>query len=219
VNSAPPRGSPPVSDPSRPGPQTTRLVLVRHGETDFNRQDRWQGSRSDEPLNETGRAQIRSVAERLAAASGALAALYTSDLVRALESAEILARRLGLSPRVEPGLREMDHGAFEGRTKAEAMALFPEVHAALEADPARTRRPEGDSYDSLGERLWPALDRIVDRHAGERVAIVAHGGPIRLVLSKALERPLTERAAFGVTNGSWFVVEVAGDRWRVADSL
>ncbi|HUP19464.1 MAG TPA: histidine phosphatase family protein [Gemmatimonadota bacterium] len=200
-----------------PEPLPTRLVLVRHGETDLNLEDRWQGSASDAPLNDTGRDQIRTLAERLASASVELAALYTSDLLRARESAEILARRLDLSLRVDPALREMDHGAFEGLTKKEAMELFPGAHAALEADPGRVPRPGGDSYGTLGERLWPALDRIVHRHPGERVGIVAHGGPIRLVLSRALERPLTERAEFGVTNGSWFVVEVAGDRWRVAD--
>lgn len=219
VNGSPPRGSSPASSPTRPGPETTRLILVRHGETDFNRQGRWQGSGSDQPLNETGRAQIRAVAERLAETDATtLAALYTSDLARALESAEILGRRLGLPPRIDPALREMNHGAFEGRTEAEVLERFAEAHAAFEADPERVRRPGGDSYGTLGERLWPALERIVRRHAGERAVVVAHGGPIRLVLSRALDRPLTERAEFGVVNGAWFEIEVAAGRWRPVDA-
>lgn len=196
--------------------EPTRLVLVRHGQTTFNLEDRWQGSLSDEPLNETGRAQVRAVAERLTAWSDPLTALYASDLVRARESAEILAERLGLEPVIEPALREMSHGEYEGLTKAEARARFPGEHAALEADPLHVTRPGGESYATLGERLWPAVERIVARHVGERVGLVSHGGPIRLILSRALDRPLTERAEFGVENASWFEVEAGGGRWRPA---
>lgn len=199
-------------------PAATRLVLVRHGETDYNRDDRWQGSGSDRPLNDHGRAQIERVAERLAAETGAggLAALYASDLARARESAEILARRLGLAVRLEAGLRELDHGAFEGLTKVEARARHPEAHAAILADPHGAPRPGGDSYATLGERLWPALDRIVRTHRGERAVVVTHGGPISLLLSRALDRPLAERAQFGVVNGAWFELEERSGEWRVS---
>lgn len=202
--------------PAPVAPDATRLVLVRHGQTEYNREGRWQGQGTDLPLTATGREQAEAVAGELADRYGpaCLAALYTSDLRRALETARILAARLGLEPRVDPALREMDHGLFEGRTKAEILARWPEAYAAFEADPRHVRRPEGDSYGDLAARIWPALERIAARHRGERAVVVSHGGPIRLVLARVLDRPLVERGDFGVTNAAWFVVEESDGEWR-----
>lgn len=193
----------------------TRVVLVRHGETDYNRQGRWQGSGSDVPLNETGRTQARALARALAGCP--LEALYTSDLVRAVETAAIIAETTGLEPLTEPALREMSHGRWEGRTRDEVLLAWAAEHAAFEADPWSVRRPGGDSYGDLARRLWPALDRIARDHRGARVVAVTHGGPIRLVLARVLDRPLTERAAFGVENASRFTVEASGGDWRLVE--
>lgn len=193
-----------------------RIVLVRHGETDFNVEDRWQGSRSDVPLNDTGRGQAAAVADRLAERYGSdLAAIYASDLARARETADILADRLELEVVEEPALRELDHGRWDGLLKSDIMRRFPEEYAAYQADPRDTRRGGGDSYVDLGERLWPALERLAGRHAGERIVAVSHGGPIRLVMSRVLDRPLTERDSFGVENASVFEVEYSSDAWTL----
>lgn len=146
-------------------------------------------------------------------------ALYSSDLDRALETAHILGASHGLVPRVLEGLREMSHGAWEGKTVEEILDTWPDEYQAFESDPRNVPRPQGDSYGDLAARVWPLLDRLADRHRGERVLVVTHGGPIRLVLSDLTGTPLTEREKLGVDNGSWFVVEKASDAWRVAESL
>ncbi|MBW3660309.1 MAG: histidine phosphatase family protein [Gemmatimonadetes bacterium] len=193
-----------------------RMVLVRHGETDYNREDRWQGSRSNVPLNAAGRAQAASLAESLAERyDHEIAAIYTSDLDRARQTAEILAERLGLEVEEEPGLRELDHGRWDGRLKIEIVERWPDEYAAYQADPRNVRRGGGDSYADLAERLWPVLERLAERHRGERIAVVSHGGPIRLVMSRVLDRPLTERDAFGVVNASIFEVEYFAGGWTL----
>lgn len=196
-------------------PDTTRLVLVRHGETEYNREGRWQGSESDPPLTPRGHQQAASVAEALAGQN--FDALYTSDLLRAIETSRVLAGELGLQPRVVEGLRELSHGAWEGKTLEEILETWPEEYADFQADPREVSRPGGESYGDLSERVWPLLERLADRHPGERVLVVTHGGPIRLVLSDLLGVPLTERDKLGVDNGSWFVIERQGGAWRVAD--
>lgn len=212
--------------PSPPGPappagpvppDVARLVLVRHGETDYNHDGRWQGSGSDPPLNDRGREQARRLALDLARV--AFESLYASDLERAIESARIIGEPHGLRPRVFEGLREMSHGAWEGKRLVDILETWPDEYAAFESDPWSVRRPEGDSYADLDERIWPVLDGLAERHRGERVLLVTHGGPIRLVLCELTGTPLTERDRLGVENGTWFVVERAGDAWRVADSL
>lgn len=191
----------------------TRLLLVRHGETDLNHEGRWQGSRSDPPLNAAGREQSRAVAATLAGLP--VSALYSSALRRALETAAVIGEALGLEARIEPDLGEMDHGDWEGLTKGEILARWPTAFAAFEADPVHVRRPGGDSYGDLAARLWPLFDDLAARHRGERIVVVSHGGPIRLILSRILEVSLTERERLGVTNARWFVVESIGPLWRM----
>jgi broad specificity phosphatase PhoE len=197
-------------------PDVARFVLVRHGETQYNHQGRWQGAESDPPLNDRGREQASELATSLG--SIPFDALYSSDLDRALETARILGAQRGLQPRVLAGLREMSHGAWEGKTLSEILEAWAEEYAAFESDPRSVSRPGGDSYSDLAARIWPLLDRLADRHRGERVLVVTHGGPIRLVLSDLKGVPLTERQKLGVDNGSWFVIEKAADGWRVAQS-
>ena len=209
-------GADPVNDLRAVPPDQARIVLVRHGQTEYNRESRWQGSGTDVPLNAAGRAEAGRVATSLAERFGAsVAAIYTSDLERARGTARILAARFGLEAIDEPGLRELSHGRWEGLTHAEVEARWPEEHAAYQADPYDVRRGGGDSYEDLERRLWPALDAMADRHRGERVVAVSHGGPIRLALSKILARPLTDRDTLGVVNGSWFEVSRSPGGWAL----
>lgn len=194
-----------------------RVVLVRHGETDYNREGRWQGAGSDPPLNEQGRVQARQIARDLARVP--FIGLYTSDLERARETARIIGEVLGLEPRVLEGLGEMSHGAWEGKTLPAILEAWGDAYRTFEADPWNERRPEGDSYGDLAERVWPALDALANRHRGERALVITHGGPIRLVLSELTGTPLTRRDELGVDNGTWFAVEKHGPDWRLADSL
>ena len=208
----PPVGSTLPADPPRRG--VARLLLVRHGETEYNREGRWQGAGSDPPLNAKGRLQARMLSRQLAGRP--VTVLYTSPQRRARETAVIIGSSLGLDPHLMPALGEIDHGEWEGKTQAEVLAGWPEEYRAYEVDPWSTPRPGGETYQELGERLWPALTRLADLHRGSEIVCVTHGGPIRLVLSRILERPLTERYAFGVDNASVFAVEESRGTWRLA---
>ena len=138
------------------------LLLVRHGETDWNAEGRLQGH-TDRPLNEYGRTQARKLADELA--GDGVAAIYASDLARARETAEILGSRLGLPVAVDPGLREKDWGSWEGLTADERLSV----------------ELVGETTEAHRERVLAALRRIVDRHAGERVVVVTHGGSLRRI--------------------------------------
>jgi broad specificity phosphatase PhoE len=146
----------------------TTLLLVRHGETDWNADGRLQGH-TDRPLTEYGRRQARQLAEKLE--SEKLDAIYSSDLARARETAEIVGDRLGLPVELDANLREKDWGNWEGLT-------------AVERD-----RVEfvGESTEAHQERMLRALRRIAERHPAEgRVLVVTHGGSMRRVQAAAL---------------------------------
>ena len=145
----------------------TALLLVRHGETDWNADGRLQGQ-TDRPLSDFGRRQAQRLADELA--DEELEAIYASDLSRARQTAEILGGRLGLAIVLDPDLREKDWGTWEGLT-------------AIERD-----RVEfvGESTEAHQERTLRALRRIAERHPGGRVLVVTHGGSMRRVQTAAL---------------------------------
>lgn len=160
---------------------TTTILLARHGESDWNRSKQWQGF-ADRPLTERGRRQAAELAERLEATE--LDAIYASDLQRARETAEIVARAKGLAVETRPDLREVDVGSWSGLTRAEAEARFPEHYARwLQGSEGWE---DGETYDQLGERVVGAIERIASEHDGERVLVVAHGGTIRAIHAAAL---------------------------------
>ena len=157
----------------------TTFVLVRHGETDWNRERRFQGH-ADVALNDEGRRQAHELADALA--DETFAAAYSSPLRRALETAEIVTARLGISFEVSDGLMEVDVGSWSGLTTAEVEQRFPDGFSHW----AETRAggwTDGETYDELGERVVADLLEIAKRHTGERVLAVTHGGPIRSVLA------------------------------------
>lgn len=141
----------------------TRLLLVRHGETDWNADGRLQGQ-TDRPLSDFGRQQARRLADELAAED--FEAIYSSDLARARETAEIVGARVGLPVMLDPDLREKDWGTWEGLT-------------AVERDRVEFA---GESTEAHQERIRRALQRISERHPGDgSVLVVTHGGSMRRV--------------------------------------
>ena len=141
----------------------TTLLIARHGETAWNAEGRWQGH-ADIPLNARGRAQAFELAERLAPER--IEAIYTSDLSRARDTADIVGARLGIPVVSDPDLREIDVGPIEGLTAEEAQHVEGWHGEPKEAHTART---------------LAAIDRIAGRHPHERVLIVTHGGSMRRV--------------------------------------
>ncbi len=154
----------------------TTIVLVRHGETDWNRDHRFQGH-ADIALNETGRAQVRVLAAELSGESFSIA--YTSPLRRAAESAEILAAALGLEVRPCDALKEVHVGSWAGLTVPEVEGRFPDgLRRWIES---RAGWEGGETYDELGKRVLMGLRRIEEAHRDATVLAVTHGGPIRSV--------------------------------------
>ncbi len=151
----------------------TELYLVRHGETEWNAARRIQG-RTDIPLNDTGREQARQAAELLARRRWQ--GVYTSPLGRAHETARIIAERLGLAGVTDiDALVERDYGEAEGMGFDEIEALYPEG----------VRAPGQETREEVAARVVPALLELAERHPGERLVIVSHGGAIRAVLQTA----------------------------------
>ena len=162
---------------------TTRLYLVRHGATELTAENRFSGSVGVD-LSEEGRAQASRLAERLAGDD--IAAAYASPLSRALETAQIVARPLGLTPILEDGLREISHGRWEGLSRQEVEERFPEEYAAWEADPFTFAPVGGESGLSVLARSLPTIRRIVSAHPGRTVLVVSHKATLRLLLSSLL---------------------------------
>jgi broad specificity phosphatase PhoE len=149
----------------------TTLLIARHGETEWNREERYQGH-ADPPLNETGRAQAQELARQLDGEP--IDAVYSSDLRRASETAEIVGVRLGLPVERVTGLREIDVGSWQGLTKTQIDG-----------------RPwDGETYEQHSERVLQALRTITAKHPRGRVLVVSHGGSLRRVQEAVLGEPL-----------------------------
>jgi broad specificity phosphatase PhoE len=194
------------------GSAAGRLLLVRHPETDWNAETRWQGH-ADPPLNARGREQAAAAASELLERD--VAAIYTSDLARARELAAVLGEALGLRPHVSRTLRERSMGAWEGLTPAEALAAWPGLYPRVEADPFHEDPPGGESFARLLRRTRPALAAIARRHPGRTSLVVTHGGILKAILCPLLGVAFRDRDSLGVGNGVQVLVEVAESRWRV----
>jgi broad specificity phosphatase PhoE len=175
----------------------TKLLLVRHGETDWNRDGRWQGG-SDTRLNDLGREQARTLAEQL---DGDIDVLYSSDLARARETAEIVAAKLGLEVRLDPRLRERGFGSWEGLTMSEIEERFAESHR-------RWRVGEGpgaddaETFEDFSARVNDFLADVLRLHPGDEVLVISHGGSIRVIhaLAAGLDYVRDHRLIPGVPN-------------------
>lgn len=182
------------------------LVLIRHGATEWNQDGRYQGH-SDPPLSAAGLAQAAELARGLRHLQ--LSALYASDLQRATATATPLARAHNLSVQLDPRLRELHFGAWEGRPAAAVWATDRERQAAWYADPIHRAPPGGETVAMLWERVCPALAQIAAAHPGT-VAVVTHGGVIRSVLAwLASGRPWTAAPLPSVPNGGWLFLTPA----------
>jgi broad specificity phosphatase PhoE len=159
----------------------TTLLLARHGQSDWNDEHRWQGH-ADRPLTEKGRAQAVALAERLAHID--LAAVYSSDLRRARETAGAVAARQGLRVETTPDLREVDVGSWSGLTREEAQERFPEAYQRWLN--GGTGWDDGENYAAMSRRVLAAVRRIAAAREGEQVLVVSHGGPLRAIHAAAL---------------------------------
>ena len=174
----------------------TTLLLVRHGETDWNRDGRWQGH-SDTHLNAVGREQAARLADEL----DGVDVVYASDLARARETAETLAEPLGLDVQLDGRLRERSFGAWEGKTGPEIEAEFPDAHARWLAGHG-PGADDAEPFADFGARVGSFLEEVLARHPDETVLVVAHGGSIRVIhaLANGLDYVRDHRSIPAVPN-------------------
>ena len=163
---------------------TTRVFLVRHGATMLSAEDRFAGSTNVE-LSDEGRKQAGSLAERLA--NEPIAAVYASPMNRTIETATIIAAPHGFTLQAADGLREIDHGRWEGLLRSEAEERFGNEYVAWEADPFTFAPKGGESGLNVLARALPVIREIVVKHMHETVLVVSHKATIRLLISSLLE--------------------------------
>jgi probable phosphoglycerate mutase len=156
----------------------TRLILIRHGETDWNRERRFQGH-ADIGLNANGQEQARRLAMRLAGES--FDALHSSDLRRARDSVQALADGLGLPLRLDAGLREQSFGVMEGLLPQQVAERWPEVWQQWSLHDADWAPPGGESAHQFHARVLAAVNRIAAAHRGQQVLVATHGGVLDML--------------------------------------
>lgn len=158
----------------------TRLVLIRHGETDWNIQKRYMGS-TDVALNENGMKQAEMLATRLD--KRAIRAVYSSDSARASVFARIVFPEFDITK--HPGFREMSFGIFEGLTHEEIMVRHSSAYENWLKDPFTAAIPDGESFAALETRVRSAARELAALHRDRAIAVVTHSGPIRVLLQDA----------------------------------
>ena len=190
----------------------TRFCLVRHGETDWNAEQRLQGQ-TDIPLNEIGKLQAKAVRPGLT--PHRFAAAYSSDLSRAWETAQIATQNLPLSVAPAPSFRERHYGAYQGLTHAEAQRDHPEIFLQHRMRRLDYDYRSGESLSNFAARVVDGLNALAARHRGQEVLIFTHGGVLDIVYRIATGRELCAPRDFSLPNAALNWVEHCGGQWRI----
>lgn len=193
---------------------TTRVFLVRHGQTEWNATRRFQGHH-DVPLSAAGVRQAERLALRLAGEP--LSAVYTSDLLRAFETARVIAsRHAGIAALPLKELREIDMGEWEGKTFDEIRDTAPCAAVKWLEDTVNNPIPGGESYAQLRDRVVPRVLELVQAHPDSSICIVSHAGPVKLLLCHALGLGPEGRRRLDLANASLSAVSYSpGESPRV----
>lgn len=182
------------------GHRPASLVLIRHGQTRWNREGRWQGQ-ANPPLNALGRRQAQRAATELH--SRELEHLYSSDLRRALETAHIIGAELGIAVIPDARLREINLGRWQGMLSTDIQAQYPDEFRRWHESPLTVRPPDGEDVHTLAARVLEAVSEIALRHPGQRVGIVAHELPIAVVLAHVGGVDLAQLRQLIPATGTW----------------
>jgi len=188
-----------------------RIIFVRHGETEYNYESRYQGH-TDSRLSELGRCQSARVVERLGAEK--IAAVYSSDLVRACETAQAIAAPHNLAVRTDADLRECAFGDWEGLTVKQISERYPDLYRNYTRDSVTHRAPNGERLEDLQARVVRLVDSIAAAHPDETVVIVTHGGPIRAFFCHAFDAKLETFRKIRLDNCGITILSLGSDgRW------
>jgi len=191
---------------------TVRICFIRHGETDWNVAKRIQGQ-TDIPLNDTGHKQALAMAFN--AAHYNFSAIYSSDLSRAYNTAQMVAARRGFDVKTVPHLRERHYGIFQGITAEEGAERHPEAHAHYRTRDLDYNFETGESLNRFAERVGVAIDELTRHHSGQTIAAVSHAGVLDVIYRKATARPLHTPRDFVIPNCAlnWFHFD--GQGWHL----
>lgn len=192
---------------------TTRVLCIRHGETDWNTAGRWQGH-APVPLNDVGLAQSAALGRYLAAHGPRLDVIYSSDLKRAMQTAAAVASAVSMSVRPDARLREVDLGEWQGLTRDEAQAWDPDRFAAYREDWHTVPTPSGESRNDLKARVRAAFDDLTARHGGQTLALVSHGGSVGMLIESLFGR--IERPSLANTSITVVTSESPDAAWQLA---
>lgn len=190
----------------------TRICIIRHGETDWNRERRIQGQ-IDIPLNETGRAQALAMAFN--AAHHSFSAIYSSDLKRTMETAHALAERDGHQVIALEKLRERHYGIFQNVVKDDAEAQYPEAYALYNARDLHYNFENGESLEAFAQRTLDIFLWLAHHHQNQLIAVVCHAGLLDIMYRVATDRPYETARDFHIPNCAlnWFHYD--GQRWHL----
>lgn len=203
-------------------PHSTKICLIRHGETDWNVVHRLQGH-TDIPLNATGLAQAQATAAALGSVH--FDAMYCSDLQRAAKTAQIIAAPRKQQVIAEPRLRERHFGAFQGLTWDEAKERYPSHYTPLRERVVHANPPDGgESLAVFSERITAVLQEIAARHPAQTVLVVCHGGCLDVAYRAATGKPLSALRDFPLSNATlnWLSIGQQGwhlDKWNEENHL
>ncbi|MBI4200931.1 MAG: histidine phosphatase family protein [Chloroflexi bacterium] len=190
-----------------------RLYLVRHGETQRNRDRLVQGGSNSDGLTELGMLQAAAAARALAGLG--ITALFTSTVPRAVETCRLVGEALGIPPELAPGLEELDTGVLDGLTSQEMRTQYPDFMAQWDRDAGAARLPGGETMLEVQARAWSAIEDIVRRHPEGTAAVVSHNFTICTLVCKALDLPIAGFRRFRVDLGSISALELAPQRPRL----
>jgi probable phosphoglycerate mutase len=190
----------------------TTLIVIRHGETLWNRDRRMQGT-TDTPLSDVGRIQAQALGRRLA--KHGFSALYSSDLSRARDTAQAIAEHTGRDVVVDPRLQERRFGIFEGLLAEEIKSRYPEEHARFASRDQDYEVPGGESARGFNERCLGCLSEIAGRHRGEEVVVVTHGLVLDALYRAAQCLAHGERRPVPLINASVNLFGYGASAWRL----
>lgn len=191
-------------DTQAPPLTSSRLLLVRHGESTWNRDRRIQGQ-LDPPLTERGQLEAREVAERLEGHD--VVALYSSDLIRTMQTAAPIAEAVGMEPVKDVRLREIGLGEWEGRTGEELAQSYPDLWRRWTEQPSWRLVPGGEDPEAFEHRVGAVIAELFARHEEGDILVVTHGGVIQVALGQALGRSSDGVFPFLIDNCSLTVLE------------
>jgi len=194
----------------------TEFWLIRHGQTEWNIEGRFQGS-SDVPLNQNGIAQAEQLAEKLFDNQHKFSAVYSSDLIRAIKTAEIIAERLGLDVFQNSNLREISQGEWEGQLFVDIKANYPDEILERRKNPVSFRPPGGETVGEVAARCTIAADEIAIKHPEQKVFIVSHGISIATLICMANGFPMSKAFEMIPENADPYIIEWVPSLQRIIE--